>query len=357
MSQPEDHGAEVSQPATACQVQVSGGVPDWRDYMAGQSGAGIYHDVRWGGIMQGAYGNAPFYLTARRGQAVVGTLQLVAQRSILFGSHLCSLPYFDAAGVLADDSQAEAAILDAAGRLAKDLGVGWVELRQVRTLGESLLARTDKVTLHLPLPGSSEGLWKGLKDKVRNQVRKAEKAGMTAEEGGPELLDDFHAVYSRNMRDLGSPPHGRKFFRLIAEAFPAAIRLFVVRQGRQAVAASLTLRDNHAVHVPWAGSDWRLSKFCPNMLLYWKMLAVSSDTGAACFDFGRSTPDEGTFRFKTQWGAEPVQLYWHFLMSEGKAMPDLRPDSPKYRFMVACWKKLPVRMARAIGPRIIGKLS
>lgn len=338
-------------------VEVSTDRPDWDVYLGRHSGAGIYHDPRWGEVMRASYSNAPFYLTARRGGEIVGVLQLVAQRSILFGSHLCSLPYFDSAGVLADAPEAEVALVGAADRLARDLGVGWVELRQVRPLGESLPTRTDKVTLHLPLAGNSDGLWKGLKDKVRNRVRKAEKAGLTAEEGGLELLEDFHAVYSRNMRDLGSPPHGSRFFRLIAESFQDSIRLFVVRQGRQAVAASLTLRDKHAIHVPWAGSDWRLRESCPNMLLYWKMLAVSCDTGAACFDFGRSTPDEGTFRFKKQWGAEPVQLYWHFIMPEGKPMPDQRPDSPKYRLLVACWKKLPVWMARAIGPRIIGKLS
>jgi hypothetical protein len=27
-------------------------------------------------------------------------------------------------------------------------------------------------------------------------------------------------------------------------------------------------------------------------------------------DFGRSTPDAGTFRFKKQWGAVPVDLHW-----------------------------------------------
>jgi len=338
-------------------IDTSTDRPDWDAYLNGHGQATIYHDARWGEVMRASYGNAAFYMTARRGGKIVGVLQLIWQKSLLWGSHLCSMPYFDASGILADDIEAEEALIGATDRLAKDMGSDWVELRQVRPLDNSFPTRTDKVTLRLPLAGDSAGFWKELKDKVRNQVRKAEKAELTADEGGPELLEDFHAVYSRNMRDLGSPPHGRRFFRLIAESFQDSIRLFVVRQGRQAVAAALTLRDKHAVHVPWAGSDWRQRKYCPTMLLYWKMLAVSCDTGAPCFDFGRSTPDEGTFRFKTQWGAKPVPLYWHFLMPEGKALPDLRPDSPKYRFMVACWKKLPVCMAQMIGPRIIAKLS
>ena len=87
------------------------------------------------------------------------------------------------------------------------------------------------------------------------------------------------------------------------------------------------------------------------------MLADSSQRGAGRFDFGRSTRQAGTYRFKKQWGAEEIPLYWYYLLPEGRALPELRPDSAKYRFMVACWKKLPVGLATALGQRIVGKLS
>jgi len=94
-----------------------------------------------------------------------------------------------------------------------------------------------------------------------------------------------------------------------------------------------------------------------NMLLYWSMLAEACGMPVRYFDFGRSSIDSGTFRFKKQWGAEQVPLIWQFLLADGKTLPDLRPDSPRYRVMVACWKKLPVCLAGRVGPRIIGRLS
>jgi len=136
-----------------------------------------------------------------------------------------------------------------------------------------------------------------------------------------------------------------------------AVRFFVVRSGRRPVAASLTLTDRHAIRVPWAGSDWRVRALCANMLLYSSMLEDACRRGAACFDFGRSTRDSGTYRFKTQWGAEEVPLFWHYLLPPGGKVPDLRPDSRKYRLMVAVWRRLPVAVARLLGPRIIAKLS
>jgi len=340
-----------------CEVAVSSEVPAWEDYLHARPDATIYHDPRWGRIMAEVYGNRPVYLTATRGGRTVGVLPLVRQRSLLFGSHLCSVPYFDAAGILADDEAARRALAESARGLRSEHGAEWVELRQLQPVDEALPTRTDKVMMHLALPDNTDELWKALRATVRNRVRKAEKADLTAADGGRELVGEFYAVYSRNMRDLGSPPHGRRFFEAIAREFEDSVRLFVVRHDREALAASVTLSDRHAMRMPWAASDWRARDLCPNMLLYWRMLAHACETQAACFDFGRSTRDEGTYRFKRRWGAEPVQLYWHYLLPEGAEMPELRPDSRKYRLMVACWRKLPVWMARAIGPRIIAKLS
>jgi serine/alanine adding enzyme len=340
-----------------CSVAVSTEAPDWSDYLSNRPDVTIYNDVRWGQVMAAAYGNRAYYLTASRERRTVGVLQLVTQKSLLFGSHLCSLPYFDVAGILADDKDAANAILAEARSLMAELGARWVELRQAEPLPGDAPARTDKVTLRLPLPPEPEALWKALDAKVRNQVRKGQRENLKVEEGAAELLPDFYAVYSRTMRDLGSPPHGLTFFRLILEHFAAAVRVFVVRSGDRPLAASLTLADRHAVRVPWAGSDWRVRQSCANMLLYWSMLEDACRAEPKCFDFGRSTRDSGTYRFKVQWGAKEVPLYWQYLLPAGGAMPDLRPTSPKYRLMVGLWRRLPLGVVRVLGPRIIAKLS
>jgi FemAB-related protein (PEP-CTERM system-associated) len=287
----------------------------------------------------------------------VGVLHLVRQKGLTGGAHLVSLPYFDAAGILADDRDATVALLAQARSLMAELGARWVELRQAEPLPGDLPSRTDKVTLRLPLPNDPEILWKALDAKVRNQVRKGQKENLTVHQGGADLLPDFYAVYARTMRDLGSPPHHERFFRLIAEQFGEAVRVFVVRAGDRPLAASVTLADSRGVRVPWAGNDWRVRQSCANMLLYWSMLEEACRRQAPCFDFGRSTRDSGTYRFKAQWGAKEVPLYWFYLLRPGEEIPDLRPDSPKYRLATALWRRLPLCLVRLIGPRIIARLS
>jgi FemAB-related protein (PEP-CTERM system-associated) len=339
------------------EVTVSQEAPDWGDFLRRRDDARLAHDPGWGRVMCEAYGNRPYYLTATRGGAVVGILQLVHQKSLLFGSHLSSLPYLDASGVLADDAAASEALLAAARRLLGEAGAEWIELRGAGPIDEALPERTDKLTLHLELPADADALWQGFKPKVRNQVRKAEKADLAAEAGGAELLEEFFGVYTRNMRDLGSPPHSRRFFRLVAEAFGERLRLFVVRLADEPIAAGLTLTDARARLVPWAASDWRFRRLNANMLLYWQMLKDACEGDVPVFDFGRSTRDSGTHRFKRQWGAEEVPLCWQYLLAAGAEMPDLRPDSRKYRLAVAVWRKMPVWLVRLAGPRIVSKLS
>jgi serine/alanine adding enzyme len=338
-------------------VCISTDPPDWSDYLSARPDTALYNDTRWGQVMAAAYGNRAYYLTASREGRTAGVLQLVAQKSLLFGSHLCSLPYFDAAGILANDEDAVGAILTGARSLMAELGVRWVELRQAEPLPGDVPTRTDKVTLRLPLPPEPEVLWKALDAKVRNQVRKGQKENLTVHRGGADLLPDFYAIYARTMRDLGSPAHHKRFFRLILGQFGDAVRVFVVRAGDRPLAASMTLTDAHAMRVPWAGSDWRERQSCANMLLYWSMLEEACRRQAPCFDFGRSTRDSGTFRFKTQWGAKEVPLYWCYILRPGDEIPDLRPDSPKYRLATTLWRRLPLPLACLIGPRIIARLS
>ena len=92
------------------------------------------------------------------------------------------------------------------------------------------------------------------------------------------------------------------------------------------------------------------------MLLYWEVLRYAIQQGYQHFDFGRSTVDSGTYRFKKQWGAKAKQLYWHYWLADGQPLPKLSPDNPKYRLAIAVWKKLPLIVANQLGPGIVKNL-
>jgi len=339
-----------------CNINITSNAPDWQSFFNKNPKTNIFHSPNWGLVMQQAYQNQPIYITARREKEISGILQIVSQKSRIFGAHLCSLPYFDTSGIVAKDEYSHDEIVKAAYQILVDERADWLELRHDEPNINHIPNRQDKVTMHLFLPSEAAELWDKFNPKVRNQIRKAQKAGLKVKTGGKELLKNFYQVYTRNMRDLGSPPHSVKFYNLITELFPDKIRLYIVYLNSQPIAASFTLTDKQAMRVPWAGSDWRYRKLNANMLLYWEMLAEGCRLGLSYFDFGRSTRDSGTYTFKKQWGALEVPLFWNYLLPEGRSPPELRPDNPKYHFAVSCWKKMPVWLSRYLGPRIIKNL-
>jgi serine/alanine adding enzyme len=324
----------------------------WDDYVAAHPAATSYHRWAWRSVFERAFGHEPIYLWVRSAERVCGVLPLVEMRSWLFGTFAVSLPFVNYGGVLADDHAVARALLDAAVRFRADRGWKHVELRHTDALFPELPAKRHKVVMSLTLPGSEEALWRALDRKVRNQVRKAEKTGCTAGSGGAELLDEFYAVFAHNMRDLGTPVYSRDLFSEVVRAFPDETRLFVVRHGDAPVAASLTIAWRGRIEVPWASSLRMHNDKSPNTLLYWTMLRDAVERGRTTFDFGRSTPNEGTFHFKRQWGADPHGLAWEYVLPEGAELPDQSPKNPKFALAIKAWQHLPLWVANRLGPVI-----
>ena len=208
----------------------------------------------------------------------------------------------------------------------------------------------------LPLVDTPERQWERLDRKVRNQVRKGEKSDLAVQVGGAELADDFYDVFAHNMRDLGTPVYSRALFVDVLTTFRATSRAFVVRHQGRPVAASIVLWHQGGAEVPWASALRSANALSANVFLYWHMLKFCVEQGLGTFDFGRSTPNEGTFLFKKQWGAQPHGLVWEYWTPPGAPVPNLSPKNPKFDLAIRVWQRLPLPVASALGPHIVRSL-
>lgn len=327
---------------------------DWDDYVADHAGSTNYHRYGWRKVIENSFGHKTYYLTARNSNnELCGVLPIAHMKSRLFGNFLVSLPFFNYGGLLCNDDETASALLGDAGRILSDVIADHAELRHLEIRREGLATKEHKVTMILDLQNNEESQWKSLDTKVRNQVRKAEKSGLKLVSGHLDLLDGFYEVFCRNMRDLGTPVYGRNFFQNILETFPEATRIISVMLGDKTIASGLLTWFRDTLEVPWASSISDHRDKCPNNLLYWEAIRFAIGIGAAKFDFGRSTPGEGTFRFKKQWGAEPVQLYWQYLLKDGESIPELNTKNSKYELAIKVWQRLPLAVTNILGPRIV----
>jgi FemAB-related protein (PEP-CTERM system-associated) len=296
------------------------------------------------------------YLAAFAGNdSIVGVLPLVRLKSFLFGDFLVSVPFFNYGGSIADSSEIRAKLFNETEDLGALLGVDHIETREL-TLVPNWPGRTDKVAMILELPETEDELAKSLGSKRRSQIRRPLREDPTTRKGGSELLDEFYAVFCRNMRDLGTPVYSKSMFRELVGRFSENCEIIVIDIGGVPAAAAFLIHANGTTEIPWASTVREFNPVSINMLLYWEALRSALAAGSKQFDFGRSTIDAGTYRFKKQWGAKPLQFHWHYWLPNDAEMPGLNPGSGKFDIAINMWKRMPLWLTRLIGPSIVKHL-
>ena len=327
----------------------------WDRYVNRSSLSTCYHLTGWKEIIENSFNHRSYYLLSEDSDYEVnGILPLIHLKSIFFGNFFISMPYFNYGGICAETEEIRHQLLEEAVHIAERENAEFIELRNICHTDGWLPVKTTKVSMICELPKKEGELWDSFPSKMRNQILRPSKEGMYSKIGKEEELDSFYTVFSINMRDLGTPVYSKAFFSNILNKFHGSTWICTVysKEG-QPVASGFLNGFKEKLEIPWASSIREYNRFSPNMLLYWASMKFACENGYTIFDFGRSTPGEGTYKFKEQWGARPIQLYWHYWMRNGSTLPDLNPKNPKYYMAVKIWKRLPVGLTRLLGPQIV----
>ena len=354
--EPRTYRQNIENPDTISISLLNDEHDQWNSYVSKNPAATIHHRTEWRELLEQSYGLESFYFIAHDANGnVVGILPLVRLKSRLFGDFLVSMPWFARGGAVADAPLIEHRLMHMANKHASTLGIEHIEYRDdIEHEGYPVLKH--KVNMVLSLPDSEEELWSGFTSKLRAQIRRPQREKTEILIGGEELVNEFYKVYTCNMRDLGSPAHGKPFIINMLQHFPQNCWIIVLRLNNQPVAAGLLLGMSDTLEIPLASTIRSVNSLSMNMLLYWHVLKFAIENGYKNFDFGRSSLDAGTYRFKKQWGAIPKQLYWHYWLGESAELPSLNPANPKYALVINLWKRLPLALANWIGPLIVKHL-
>jgi len=371
-----------------------------RDFLEISPQADYCQDPAWLQVIREAYRKETFMFV--RTDPVTGEVRGLAPACYLssaaFGKSLVCLPYLDYGGLLADGPESEDLLRDKLLAEAASRRVG-LEIRSRAPLRGFPAPQDVKVSMILPLaeesfvsvegdwtgvpaeplrdgaavespapaavvtaveaamPRTVDEYWKSLDAKVRNQVRKAEKSGVTVHWGREERLDDFYEVFCVNMRDLGSPTHARGFFESVLRHFPGASIGTAHRQGK-CIGGLFRILWKNELAIPWASTLKEERIHCPNNALYWDAIRYAFGEGCVRVDFGRSTRDEGTYRFKKQWMAHELPLYRYQFDEKGRLLAETRHHAQgKLGWTRTIWAKLPLKMANSLGPMLRGGIS
>jgi FemAB-related protein (PEP-CTERM system-associated) len=346
----------AAEPAPAVRPYRDGDRESWARYVERCSEATFFHRIEWRDLIEDVFRHRTHYLVAERGGRLVGVLPLVRVRSLLFGDALVSMPFAVYGGAAVDDEPARQALHRSAEALARDLGVGHLELRN-RTPTEPDWPRQDLyVTFRKELLPEVEANLLAIPRKQRAMVRKAIDRRLVSEID--EGVDRFFDLYSDNQHRHGTPPFPQRYFEALRRSFGADCEVLTVLDTTGTpVSSVLSFYFRDEVLPYYAGDDQRARALAANDFKYWELMRRAVDRGLRVFDYGRSKRDTGSFDFKKNWGFDPQPLHYEYCLIRRDTIPQNNPANPKYRAFIGLWRKLPRPVANAIGPSIVRNLA
>ena len=352
MSEPAaDLGAPV---ISALRIERFGGAAaEWDAFVRGQRGWTHFHRYGWKHVMEGALGHECRWLCARDARgALEGVLPLVRVKSRVFGHYLVSLPFLNYGGPLGS-AEAVRALASHAACLARRDEVKLLELRSRVEQPLDLAVSHRKLTTVLDVvPGDPEATFKRVPAALRNRIRRSQREGVTVRIG-PDQVGPFHEVFSRHMRFLGTPTHGRRLFETIAATFPEDSLFACAYANGRPVACGAGFIWGTEFEMTWASALREYDALKPNMGLYWGVMEHVIRAGCRTFNFGRSTPGSGTHQFKQHWGSRDEPLFWYDFSPAGQPAATPSPKEGSFAWGPRIWKRLPLGLTRALGPRIV----
>ena len=341
-------------------VRVRDFVPEdaarWEAFVEHCGEATFFHRAGWRAILERCFGHRTRYLLAERGREVVGILPLAEVKSLLFGHALVSLPFCAVAGIAASDAEAAAGLQEAAQALGGRLKVAHLELRHPRARAAGWPQQDLYASFRKTLAPQVEANLLAIPRKQRAMVRKGIANGLVGRID--DRVDAFFALYADNVHRHGTPPLPKRYFEALRATFDKDTEVLTVTDAAgKPLSSVFSFYFRDEVLPYYAGDAVEARQLAANDFKYWDLMRRACERGIKVFDYGRSKRGTGPYDFKKNWGFEPAPLAYEYCLYRRDSIPENNPLNPKYRALIAVWRRLPIRVANAIGPHLVKNLG
>ena len=336
--------------------QDARGAALWDAFVMASPQASFFHRSAWQHIQRDVFHHDTHFLFAHEGGRVTGVLPLAHMKSLLFGNSLTSLPFAVYGGVAADDEVTAAALEAEAQRLAQQLAVDHLELRQLQRSHEGWPRQELYVTFRKDILADEEANMLAIPRKQRAMVRKGIKHQLKSEiDPG---VDRFFALYADNVHRHGTPALSRRYFEALRKHFGNDCEVLTVTgPNGQLLSSVLSFYFRDEVLPYYAGDEWAARELAANDFKYWELMRRACERGLKTFDYGRSKVGTGPYAFKKNWGFEPQPLHYEYRLYKRDAVPQNNPANKKYKLMIETWRRLPLGFANWLGPFVVRSLG
>ena len=315
----------------------------------------------WTSIARQIYRFPAHRLETEQESGVNGILALLEIKHPLLGHYLTTAPFGSYGGFAYADAEARDALLARARALGSELGAEYVSIRSAA--GDEIPPagwQQDPIyaTFLMDLVPNPESLLKNFSSDHRNHVRKSLKKGFTVKFGHLDLLDDAYKGLAQSMHELGSPYHSKAYLQSMSIALGHVLEFVVIYAPDDNIAgAGVFIAHGSVITNLHANILRRYRTDYAGEFLYWQVIERYCLKGFQMLDLGRSLIGSGNETFKLKWKPRKQLLASWYALKPGAELPHINQKSPRFRFAIATWKRLPAFVVRRMGPFLIKGLA
>jgi hypothetical protein len=163
----------------------------------------------------------------------------------------------------------------------------------------------------IELPGSYDK-WFSRPGVSRQNIRRAEKEGVTVKIGGAEFLDDFYRLFLCSFdrwknRETARQPHDSGRFKRILDLPGSKAKIAVARYEGKIISAAIFCAYKRTAAYLAGGSDFEYQNKRAGNLLHSEIIRFLIDDGISEYNLGMSLDIKSLERFKESLGAEKLR--------------------------------------------------
>jgi FemAB-related protein (PEP-CTERM system-associated) len=320
----------------------------WDSFVETAKDATFFHLSGWKEVIEKSFSHKTYFLYVEKDGNIQGVLPLVHVNSKLFGNSLVSTAFCVYGGIVASNEQSFRELDLEACRLAEELGVDCLEMRNREQKNPERPYKDLYVTFRKILDADIDKNLLAIPRKQRAMVRKGIDAGLISVVDSH--VDRLYQAYSESVRNLGTPVFSKKYFQNLKTVFADQCEVLSIEHNGQLVASVMNFYFKDEVLPYYGGGTTLARELKGNDFMYWEVMRRAVEKGIKVFDYGRSKVGTGSYSFKKNWGFIPEPLFYEFHLVKSLSLPDINPLNPKYQFFIAAWKRLPLAVSQFVGP-------
>jgi len=323
---------------------------DVKDYLRRTVESHIFHSIEWMKTVKETLGLSYKIAMLKDNEKVIASIPFLTYRNFIKGPSALPLHpsgYYDT--IVSDNDRFKNVILNKFFEycLNHKLYTQVPEINAISGYKNFFGYSIYRMKIERTSPAEEQIINRANIKRSKEMTKNSDKCDLLCYTGGLELLDKFYFLYLQNMKELGTPPFPKSYFRKIIENFPQKAKIILVEKQRQICSSSLIINVSKKELYTYVICTPRLYKSGRSShLIYIQAAKEAQNLGCSLINYGRSIDGSGPAFFKSRYGLEIIPL---LIYSPYKNWVVTNPKKTILRHAVTIWKKLPIPLTRVGG--------